>query len=391
MIEISRGTPSEFEEVIQFINDVFSAGGHPHDFPQMYPNLYQPTEKCMHALLNLREDGVIKGSVLVLPRTLSVNGETLKIYGIGSVATHPEARGRGFMSRLLTQAADEMKAEGVAMAMLGGRRKRYNHFGYEIAGNAFNFDLNRWDVTGTYPDYDASAFQFRPFTPDETELADTLYAMYLRQPVHYCYDRDEYVLRFFNDESFQPYAVYDRAGTPVGCLALGNIGNGRTPIREVVVAEDRLLEDVLFSFAMHTDNRLALKLAPWQLASVPRMLRIGTGLTGYADAQWKMLDWPQTLQKLLTFKGSYADLEDGTLVLQIEGCGRIAVTVAGRRASVEPTAAPADLTFSLLDAVYTLAGPTPSALVGLQLPRAVQRLFASWFPLPLMHFDTERV
>lgn len=391
MIEISRGTPSEFEEVIHFINDVFSAGGRPHDFPQMYPNLYRPTETCMHALLNLREDGVIKASVLVLPRTLSVNGETLKIYGIGSVATHAEARGRGFMSRLLTQAAAEMKEEGVAMAMLGGRRNRYNHFGYEIAGNAFNMDINRWDVMGTYPDYDASAFRFRPFTPDETDLVDTLYAMYLRQPVHYCYDRDEYVLRFFNDENFQPYAVYDRAGTPVGCLALGNVGNNRTPIREIVVAEEQMMEDVLFSFAMQSENRLAIKLAPWQLSSIPRMLRIGTGLTGYADAQWNMLDWPQTLQKLLTFKASYADLEEGTLVLDIEGCGRIAVTVSGGKAAVEPTAAPVDLTFSQLDAVYTLAGPVPSALVGLQLPRQVQRCFASWFPLPLMHFDTERV
>ena len=101
MIEISRGKVSEFEEVIDFLDYVFSKNSSSHDFPLMYPNLYRRTEACMDALINLREDGVIKASILAYPRTLSICGTELKVFGIGSVATHPRARGRGFMSMLM--------------------------------------------------------------------------------------------------------------------------------------------------------------------------------------------------------------------------------------------------------------------------------------------------
>ena len=67
------------------------------------------------------------------------------------------------------------------------------------------------------------------------------------------------------------------------------------------------------------------------------------------------------------------------------------MTVTDGKVAVEPAACPADLELSVLDAVYTLTGLTPSALVSRRLPQRVQRLFASWFPLPLAHFDTERV
>ena len=79
------------------------------------------------------------------------------------------------------------------------------------------------------------------------------------------------------------------------------------------------------------------------------------------------------------------------MVIDIGESGRWGVTVTDGKAAVEPAACPADLELSALDAVYTLTGLTPSALVSRRLPQRVQRLFASWFPLPLAHFDTERV
>ena len=39
MITLTRGTAAEFEEIIDFIDFVFSKNSAPHDFPKMYPNL----------------------------------------------------------------------------------------------------------------------------------------------------------------------------------------------------------------------------------------------------------------------------------------------------------------------------------------------------------------
>ena len=391
MITLTRGTAAEFEEIIDFIDFVFSKNSAPHDFPKMYPNLYRPTDECMNALVNLREDGVIKSSVLVLPRTLSVNGTELKVYGIGNVATHPRARGRGFMSRIMNETTAELKATGAALGMLGGRRSRYNRFGYEVGGNAYQMDFAGSDVTEAWPDFKADVYTFRTVEADETELIDRLHAIYNAKPVHYCYDRDNYVLRFYNWNGNRPYAVYDASGAPIGCLALSGISGDRARVCELVTADDAVFEDVLFAFAVQQNLRLNVKLAPWQFRFVQRMLRIGAALSGGADAMWNVFDWPLVLKTLLSFKAGYVDLENGTMVIDIGESGRWGVTVTDGKAAVEPAACPADLELSALDAIYTLTGLTPSALVSRRLPQRVQRLFASWFPLPLAHFDTERV
>ena len=391
MITLTRGTASEYEEIIDFIDFVFSKNSAPHDFPKMYPNLYRPTDECMNALVNLREDGVIKASVLVLPRTLSVDGTELKVYGIGNVATHPRARGRGFMSRIMNETTAELKANGAALGMLGGRRSRYNHFGYEVGGNAYQLDFAGGDVTNAWPDFKADAYTFQTFEANETALIDRLHAIYNAKPVHYRYDRDNYVLRFYNWNGNRPYAVYDASGTLIGCLALSGISNGRAHVCELVTADDTVFEDVLFAFAVQQNLRLNVRLAPWQFRLVQRMLRIGTALSGGADAMWNVFDWPLVLKTLLDFKAAYTELENGTMVIDIGGSGRCGVTVADGKATVEPASCPADLELSALDAVYTLTGLVPSALISQQLPQRVQRLFASWFPLPLAHFDTERV
>lgn len=391
MIEISRGKVSEFEEVIDFLDYVFSKNSSSHDFPLMYPNLYRRTETCMDALINLREDGVIKASILAYPRTLSICGTELKVFGIGSVATHPRARGRGFMSMLMNYNLEEMKKSGAALSNLGGRRSRYNHFGYEIGGISYRTDLSYDAVRDACRDDDGSAFTFRAFEAAETELIDALHAIYAQKRVHYVYDRDDFALRFYSWSGFTPYAVYSASGELLGYLAMTGARDGRSDVREIVLKDDADSERVVFSYILQTRQRVSLRLGEWQLRHFGGLLRISGGLSAASDAMWNVLDWPAAFRTLLALKATYATLEEGTLVLDIAGSGRYALSYGNGAVSVEPTGAAADLCFSALDAVYALCGPAPAALTGFDLPAAVMRLVKSWLPLPLMHFDTERV
>ena len=390
MIDISRGKISEFDEVIDFLDYVFSKNSAPHDFPLMYPNLYRRTEACMNALINLREDGVIKASILAYPRTVSVCGAELKVFGIGSVATHPRARGRGFMSMLMNYNLDEMKKSGAALSNLGGRRSRYNHFGYEISGNAYRMELSYNAVREAYGEPGAD-FTFRPFEYSETDLIDACAAIYAQKCVHYVYDRDDFALRFYNWGGNKPYAVYSAGGELLGYMAMSGRRDRGREICEIVLKDDADCARVIISYVLQMQEGVGLRLGEWQLRSCKELFRIGGGLSIVSTGMWNVLDWPAVLKALLTLKAVYTEMDEGTLVLDIAGSGRYALGYGGGTVSVAPTAAAPDLAFSALDAVYALCGPAPAALIGTDLPARVMRLVRSWFPLPLTHFDTERV
>jgi GNAT superfamily N-acetyltransferase len=226
MIDISRGKASEFDEIIDFIDFVFSKSNCPHDFPSMYPNLYRRTDESMKNMINLREDGVIKASVLCYPRTLVIGGEKLNVYGIGSVATHPRERGRGFMSTLMNYTVEEMKKEGVHLSNLGGRRSRYNHFGYEITGNCYYAELSLDSLRTAKPEFSQDRYAFKALTYGDREIVEACKKIYDDKPVHYEYDYDDFYLRMYRKNGTTPYAVYDCENI-IGFIAY--LGKGKFP------------------------------------------------------------------------------------------------------------------------------------------------------------------
>lgn len=178
MLEIRRGKKEEFDQIIDFIDFVFSKNSCPHDFLEMYPNLYRRTDESMNNLVNLWDDNEIVASVLVYPRTLCIGGKKLKVCGIGSVAAHPRYRGRGYMTKLLSYITSEMKADGTALSNLGGRRTRYNHFGYEIGGNGYGIEFSWEAIKTVLPDYEGSGYKFEKFGGENKALIGTLMEIY---------------------------------------------------------------------------------------------------------------------------------------------------------------------------------------------------------------------
>ncbi len=86
----------------------------------------------------VEKDGRILSHVGLYPLYLSCKGVKLNAAGIGNVATAPEARGRGYMGKLLLCATADMEAGGVPLCVLWGDRHRYGHFGWETAGEKLN-------------------------------------------------------------------------------------------------------------------------------------------------------------------------------------------------------------------------------------------------------------
>ena len=70
-------------------------------------------------------------------------GVSMTLGGIGAVSTAVEARGKGYMTKLLYHAIDEMRAKGYPASWLGGDRQRYNTFGWETATRALRLRFSR--------------------------------------------------------------------------------------------------------------------------------------------------------------------------------------------------------------------------------------------------------
>ena len=79
------------------------------------------------------EDGKVLAHVRVFRRRMTLRGTRVRAGGIGSVASAPEARGRGLPTHLLRDAVAEMRRDGVALSFLfTGIPAFYERLGWRI-------------------------------------------------------------------------------------------------------------------------------------------------------------------------------------------------------------------------------------------------------------------
>ncbi len=381
MFEISRGTAEQFEEILDFLDFVFSKNSVPHDFQAWYPNLYQKTDESMRNTINLWENGKIKGSILAFPRRMKLLDSEITVMGIGSVAAHPRERGRGIMTTLMEYNNKEMKAAGVHMSNLGGMRSRYNHFGYENAGNTYSVTVHRGVAERAAK---PSGYTFRRFSYEESPVAE-MKALYDAKPVHYVYDESQFALRLANARAYA-YTVHAPDGSLFGYISL----NGAQGVRELIVKDDNEIPSVIFDFVLAEQDKVEIPFGQWQLPYMRRLIDVGTGITYRENGMWQILRWEEVLRAFLAFKASYAELEEGTLVVEIEGEGRFALSVSGGKVEVGKTNLPAHAAMKPLDATRFFFSIMPKLYVP-GAPREVLRLVESWLPLPLTWFGTEAV
>jgi len=92
----------------------------------------------------LNEGGGVLSACAVLERELIHPGGRTRVGFIGSVSTHPDARGRGLATRLLMHAEDELRAAGCEHAMLWADDSEfYARRGYALDGDETDFLVDR--------------------------------------------------------------------------------------------------------------------------------------------------------------------------------------------------------------------------------------------------------
>ena len=112
-IYYGRGTAEMFDDYMDFINYVFGFNGDSSDFKKLLPKLYKYEYEPAVSSYVAVEDGKLKSAIGAFDHDISVCGKLVKTRGIGNVAVHPYARGKGYMKKLMNMALDDMENEFV--------------------------------------------------------------------------------------------------------------------------------------------------------------------------------------------------------------------------------------------------------------------------------------
>ena len=130
MVEYRKARAEEADDILDFINYVFSQAHNPHDFKKFNPAMYDSGYPFWKEHYVAVENGRIKATLSITKKETERAGMKLIHGHVGQVSVHPYSRGAGHMKELMRMADEDMQRDGWDFAELNGLRQRYEYFGY---------------------------------------------------------------------------------------------------------------------------------------------------------------------------------------------------------------------------------------------------------------------
>lgn len=362
--EYRRATAEEYEALIDFANFVFQI-----NFAELLPKLYNGHPELAQYHYLALEEGKIKGLVASIPLEFSIDGETVKAFGIGTVSVHPEARGKGYMKELMNRAIADAKADGADLMCLGGQRQRYEYFGFSKACIQRSYILtpnNRrhWKRIST------KGIEFLPLS-ESREYAEGCWQLHQALPIHAKRKIENFaeVCRSWSCEAW----VIRKSGQFLGyCILNADC----TAAAELLLGDWQEVLPVLFALSEKTGKDLSVTPFSWQKELNRALSLVSEGGAINDGEMFRLLNFPRMLKLLLQRKARQAGLSDGALVLEIPGEGKYEAAVESGVVSIEETAKPADWSLDAVEMQNRIVSVS-------NLWQYDSFLENSWFPLPL--------
>jgi predicted N-acetyltransferase YhbS len=372
--EIQRITGGEFDELIAFLDAAFGHDTPERSFVKLLPGFYRREEVHCNGNFAVRVDGRLAAVVGLFPITWRTPGGTLRIAGIGGVATGHVYRRGGLMSRLMPHVIAHMRDEGYPLSFLTGQRQRYGHFGYEIAGrlHELKFEIpNIRHAFGGTP----SGVTLRPctFAPEQF---DAMRRLHDAQPYH-C-NRTHFAEQLYHWRHVC-LTAHDAQGRLTGYAV---VSGDRSEVFELVGADTGAAVAIVRELvaALGDDHRM---LTLYQANASRETFEALTGFAEYTritpSYNWLVLDWPTTLTTLLRARHAASPLMAGEVRLAVDG-QVLQLTVDERGPRCEATTGEAALSLDGRAMTRLLLGPLSPHEVKPNAPP----LLDAWCPLPLV-------
>lgn len=163
----------EPDAALGLLENVLRAGG---DLAREYPLLFGAADgTATHGFATVEEDGAVRSACAFLRRDLAIGPLRVRAGLIGSVATEPAYRGRGFARRALAAAEAELAKAGASVALLwADDADYYSRLGWRPCGAE-----NDYVLTSAHARVLPGEAGVRPRVAADDEA---LHALHLRHP-----------------------------------------------------------------------------------------------------------------------------------------------------------------------------------------------------------------
>ena len=366
MTEVRMALPQEEAQLLDFINLVFSQVRVPHDFEALLPKVYaHPGFGPLHAVA--MEEGRVRAAIALLPETLRVNAEhTLKAGYIGSVATHPKARGQGYMKRLMTLLIDRARQENMDFLALGGQRQRYGHYGFENGCAQASFTVTAKNVRLGLAEVEP--LEVREITDPADALLEDVHRLGQGQNLTCLRDRDR-LLEILHSYYGQLFALLDQGRLAGYLYAQGD------DVQELALLQEEDADAAVKAW-MADRSRACFTVPLCSRSRMATLQRYAESLRIEDSQMLLILNWQRVLEACFALACEARPMMDGEIRVAIEGAGAYHISVRDRYCEIKKTEESADLSLSRLEATALFFSASSFMLCDHPLLR-------DWLPLPL--------
>ena len=384
-IYCGRGNAVPYDELMSVLNTAFGFFTPETEFLGLLPKLYREQYRPQDQNWVVTEDGVLTAAIGAYDHEIVVCGRRLPCRGIGNVAVHPDHRRKGYMKLAMNQAISDMVQDGIVLSTLGGRRQRYQYFGYDKAGPAYHFSISRDNIHHTYGDAPAP-FAVREVTDPADPVIDEILALTeqgrfipVRNRATYLDIANTWKARLLvltdpaEDNRFVGYCICD--------------GGALSELR--VVRNEDFMGLVRSVFAC-LDKGFTVYIPSYETEQIKAISLIAEGIAIHPSMMYLILNYTATIEAFMALKLTYTTLPDGELTLLIHGHAgdeRIRIAVKEGKHTVERIheETPVDLELGHLEATELLFGCISATR------ETASALIRAWFPLPLWMYRADEV
>lgn len=388
-VEFLKAKEEDFEDLVDFINYVFSQDGEESDFISLLPKLYKKEYNTMKNHYIVKENTKIKAVVGAFPMELNIlDNPSLKVSAIGSVSVHPDSRGFGYMKKLMDIALKDMREQGIHISCLSGKRQRYEYFGYTPCGQKNYYTIKTENVKHKLNKYINKyinkKISFKEVKNNNLEFIDKAYEIYNKENFKFSREKSNF-FDILKSWCFNVYSVHDNE------VFLGYIvvDKDKTYISELAVNNDEDFISVLANFiSCNNLNTINFELPIWEKKKIKELNEVAEEITMKNCSQFKVLNYEEVIRQLLNFKATHNNLIDGSISFEVLEYGKFKITVENKRAIITSFSGNCDIELSNLDAMQLFFSQFGSYLVENE---KLEKIINSWFPIWLFMPTQDKV